>query len=138
MILRLPNFPGRTVHMPVAAIDLTKTLLTLAGAATEKTDGVNLLPDLLAEGPVLRGPVYSELHRYVSARKRRTKDIKTVIDYPWKLIADRRRRTLKLFNLDDDPHESKNLVQKERKVARKLRRQLRHFYTRAEKLHPLP
>ncbi len=137
-ILYVPGVTPQVHRMPVAAIDLTATFLAIAGADMSKIDGRNLLVDAMAgREPGLR-TIYTELHRYISRKRKRTTDLKAVIRYPHKLILDRRRRTPRLFNLDSDPKETQNLVSADKLTYARMRRHLRRFLRRAEKKHPLP
>ncbi|MEE2755239.1 MAG: sulfatase [Myxococcota bacterium] len=138
MFVFVPKKEGRTIHTPVAAIDLTASLLRLAGASTTGLDGQDLISDaLIDEEPHFR-PIFTELHRYISRKRKRTTDLKAIIDYPYKLIWDRKRKTYKLYNLDVDPGEEENLVKRKRSVFRQLRKRLKRFIGRAEKTHVLP
>ena len=138
MFVYVPKFQSRTVHTPVAAIDLTASLLNLAGADLSGLDGRDFIVDALLEHEPQMRPIFTELHRYISKKRRRTTDLKAIIDYPHKLIWDRKRKTYKLFDLDIDPGEKTNLVKSQRDNYRRLRKRLKGFIRGAEKTHYLP
>jgi len=138
MLVFVPRLESRTIHTPVAAIDLTASLLGLAGAKTDGIDGRDLIGHALVDEEPNFTPIYTELHRYISRKRKRTTDLKAIIDYPYKLIWDRKRKTYKLYNLDTDPDEKTNLVKTNRRLYRTLRKRLKGFIRRAETTHKLP
>lgn len=98
---------GRRVPAAVSLIDVTRSLLELAGADTSETDGASLLP-LLAEDtaqPAVQwaGEVLVEYEGHVADAPMRM-----VRQGKWKL-AYYHEEPSELFNLDDDPHERRNL-----------------------------
>ncbi len=134
LLLSVPGVRPQTVETPVSAIDLTATLLALAGADTSRLDGHQLIGDALAERePPLR-PVFTDLHRYLSRKKKRTKDLKAVIEYPHKLILDRRRRTAQLFDLEADPDELTNIIGENKRTHYRLRLLLQKQLRKSRKM----
>ncbi len=138
MILRIPGVEPRVVDHPASTLDAMATLLALGGASLAEIDGVNLLP-LAYEGlyPEDR-PVFTELHRFRGTEAKISKDLKAVIQGSWKLIHNRRRGSLKLFDLASDPGERKNVLATQPARAADLRRLLDAFIGSGESRHPLP
>jgi arylsulfatase A-like enzyme len=138
LFIRMPGAKPRSEDRPVAAIDVTATLLVLAGASTAAVDGVNLVP-LLTRGAYPEGrPVFLEIHRYNSKGGKRSTDKKGVVIDDWKLVLDRKRDTAQLFDLEEDPRERVNLVAEEPEVYERLEAILASFLDGAERGHPLP
>jgi len=138
LLIRVPGVPGRDEDRPVTTIDATATLAALARADTRLLDGVNLMPLMTKnEYPPVR-PVFTELHRFMSNKGERTKDLKAVIWDDYKLIIDRKRDTAELYNLAVDPKESKNLVREEPATFERLSAVLNRFVEAGERAHPLP
>jgi arylsulfatase A-like enzyme len=139
MVLWVPGMSPSRIGLPVAAIDLTATLAVLTGSATEHLDGTNLLPLARGDEDALEPrPVFTELHRFFSAKAKRTADIKALRLGDWKLIHNRNKGTLALYNLIEDPDEESNRMSSDPEMATKMRVILETFLARAEAEHPLP
>jgi len=110
MLMCLPGGKGQVFRQPVSTLDAAATMLKIAGADLTGIDGVNLLP-LIEQGtyPAER-PVFTELHRYMSAQAQRTTDMQAVILGDWKLIRDLKNDTAQLFNLAADPKEEQSVL----------------------------
>lgn len=138
LIIRVPGVAPRLESTPVGAIDIPATLTAMFGANTEALDGVNLWP-LLGSGAHPAGrPVFSELHRYMSRKGRRTGDMKAIISGDHKLVIDRLAGTAQLFNLKSDPGEERSLLNHDRDEQARLSAILESFVGIAEAEHPLP
>ena len=106
LMMCAPDIAPRTVTEPMSTIDLCPTLCDLAGVSMEEvapwTEGTSLLP--FARGTVRTAPVAMEYAAEASYAPM------VALRYgPWKYT----RCTLdpeQLFNLDDDPHELRNLA----------------------------
>ena len=106
LMMCAPDIAPRTVTEPMSTIDLCPTLCDLAGVSMEEvapwTEGTSLLP--FARGTVRAAPVAIEYAAEASYAPM------VALRYgPWKYT----RCTLdpeQLFNLDDDPHELRNLA----------------------------
>lgn len=102
---------------PVSTLDIAPTLLALAGAKADSTEGVSLA-GLLVGAPL---PPRS---LFVTGPKRAA-----IIDFPHKLVVidrDERDRTL-LFDLSADPREGTDLSSKEAAQVERLKPQLTEF-----------
>jgi membrane-anchored protein YejM (alkaline phosphatase superfamily) len=99
--IRVPGVaPGRVDH-PVSIIDLGPTILDLVGLPTPgHFMGQSLVPFLRGEQPVLDRPIAAEGR------------LKQALVFPdgTKVIADERRKTLELYDLNRDPLELDNRV----------------------------
>lgn len=138
LLVRIPGIPPRDEQRPVAAIDATATMLGIAGAETRAIEGVNLVA-LLTRGayPDPR-PIFVENLRYLSTDGKPTRDVKALVLGDRKLIVDRHRGTVMLFDLARDPGERQNLLARERRLYARLRGILDAFVTESEHSHPLP
>ena len=129
--LRVPfvaQWPGRIAAgsryaAPVSSIDILPTVAAAAGAsvpADRPIDGVNLLPFLApAAPPQPARPLYWRDGPY-----------RTVQDQGWKLIVSSRPRRDWLFNLNLDPTERTNLVQREPGQLSRLRQLLQTHHAK--------
>ncbi len=136
LVIKLPGVPANRYSQPVAAIDLTATLVALGRAPAHDLDGLNLLPLILEQRYPADRPVFSEGHRYKGANQ--GQDLKAVMLGDYKLIVDRRRNTAALFNVTQDPDELVDLSDTERETASRLLNLLERFTSHGEAEHPLP
>ena len=105
---RLPQ--GRKLEHPVIQLDCLPTALAAAGVAIEpewKLDGVNLLPALMAESPT--APHESLFWRNQSRWAIRSGDWK-LVQSPKDAAGPASVVSAELYNLKDDPGETKNLA----------------------------
>ncbi len=107
---KFPGISPMTVNTPVSLVDLGSTMADLAGLSLKKSHGISLLAHITSQKPNLRRTLFS----YTDLRKGSIKrDASAIIDFPYKLIVDRKANTEELFNIVKDPKESKNLIDKE-------------------------
>ena len=102
--------PGRTCDEPVLSMDFYPTLAELASAtlpAQQPIDGVSLVPLLNRSGDFNREAVYWHFPCYIG----RGEPSSAVRAGDWKLIQKFENQSVELFNLHDDPGESRNLAQ---------------------------
>jgi arylsulfatase A-like enzyme len=131
--LRVPfaaRWPGRitpksTSDLAAVTMDLFPTVLETAGVAIPKNiDGVSLLPTLVGKPQTVKRPLF--FVRRDGGRAFLGNAIDAVIDDDWKLVHNSPFGPLELFNLCDDPGETRNLAGRERKrldgLARMLQR----------------
>ncbi len=118
MIMSLPGVleAGTTYDKPVSTLDILPTTLAAAGLEypfDKKLDGVNLLPYLSGENT---GKPHETLYwkrGYVAAVRKG----------PWKYITIEGRDNV-LYNLDEDPGETRNVVLLHSEVAEDLENEL--------------
>jgi arylsulfatase A-like enzyme len=104
LVVFVPGRAPAVVDVPASTVDVSATILALAGADATGIDGVDLLSN-----PPPR-PIFSEIHWYRSADRSRTIDEQAAILGDEKLIYDRQHETLELFDLSRDPGEKTNLL----------------------------
>jgi arylsulfatase A-like enzyme len=110
---RLPS--GRIYDKPVSSLDIVPTAIAAAGAAAPEDpaaalDGTNLLPFLAGENP---GPPHQSLFWHFPFPGNQPDRHRWAIRQgDWKLVKNERDgMPLGLYNLADDPGETKNLDQ---------------------------
>lgn len=138
LVLFVPGVDAKVIDVPVAAIDVTATLLASVGGPVHDLDGVNLLVAARNPSELAQRPVFSELHRYRSNEGKRTADLKAVRLGNLKLIWDRARDTIELFDLASDPEELRNLRQERPQEAARLQSVLDAFVASEETRNTLP
>jgi len=110
---RIPR--GRTTEQVAISMDWVPTLLAAAGAAPDPaypTDGMNLLPTLTGNAPVVPRRLF---WRYKANAQRAVRDG----DYKFLKILD----NTFLFNVVEDPLERANLKERQKDVYRRLVRE---------------
>jgi arylsulfatase A-like enzyme len=140
MVACIPGQKPGIFTQPASTIDATATILALADADLSGIDGVNLLPAIEKGKYPENRPVFVDHHRYVSKDGSRTSDSKAVVLNNWKLIHNRKKGAIQLFDLSADPGEKKNLVKskKHRPTTARLKELLDTFIHNGELVHPLP
>jgi arylsulfatase A len=139
LIMRWPGVitAGRVSAMPVTTVDFYPTFLELAGAApaTGATlDGISLVGHLRGGEPPARDAIFWHYPHYHSAGIHgpagaiRAGDWKLIEYYETTLAGS--GAPLELFNLRDDPGETRNLASSEPKRVAALRTQLAAWRTR--------
>lgn len=113
LLLNPDFFPGRTFSQPIRTIDLTPTLLSVAGIQNTNTKfkairGRSVLP-IIEEDEVDQRIAFSETGGlggpYPSPRRPNVQSIRTP---NWKLIYNRSTKSRELYNLERDPAEANN------------------------------
>lgn len=102
--------PGGTCDEPVLSMDFYPTLAELAGANLQtqpKIDGVSLVPILKRSEKINRDAVYWHFPCYIG----RGEPCSAVRAGDWKLIQKFEDQSVELYNLKDDPGESRNLAE---------------------------
>ena len=123
LIVRWPGVvkPGSVCHEPVSSVDFYPTFLDLDNGVTEKQsdlDGVSLTPWLKGESKT-RGPLYWHYPLY-----HHSSPASAVRDGDYKLIEFFEDGHLELYNLKTDISETRNLVQVEPEIAKRLHQKL--------------
>jgi len=115
--------PGGKSDEPILTMDFYPTLVELAGAALPKDqpiDGVSLLPILRGEDQLQRAAVFWHFPCYIG----RGEPCSAVRAGDWKLLEMFEGQRLELYNLRDDPGETKNLASQMPDKAKELHEQL--------------
>jgi arylsulfatase A len=122
LIIRWPGITraGSVIHEPVCSVDFHPTLCRAAGVAREGMDGVDLQP-LLRGGSLRERPLFWHYPHYSDQGGSPAGAVRLG---DWKLIEFYEDSRLELFNVAEDPGESRNLVRKEPARARKLHQTL--------------
>jgi len=122
LAIYVPDKKGRIIEEPVRTLDIMPTVLDLLNInndkiVTKQMQGVSLVA--LMEGEVLHLNAFSETDYLLQTYKRalRTYD-------GWKFIYTMDSEKRELYNLNIDPHELNNLVEKEKRVAYELEQEL--------------
>lgn len=101
LLMRIPGVSPRKVKRSVSLIDLAPTMLDLFGQSTPRSMmGQSLVPFLRGEDPVLDRPIIADTSRLQRA---------LIFPDGQKIIHDRRRDTVELFDLRKDPIERRDL-----------------------------
>lgn len=108
-----PDAAGRVVENAVSLVGLAPTLLELLGVSfgSEDFQGRSFAPLVRGEGGPDPGPVYAEVDYWLHYQLRTQK--RALVDPPYKLIQDRLRDQVSLFDLDRDPGETRDLAAQE-------------------------
>lgn len=142
LIVRWPGVAeqGKTIDTPVVLTDLVPTLLEAAGINVAKTvgplDGMSLL-GLLKGEPLAERPLFWHFPNYTNQGGKPSGAMRLG---NWKLIENFEDGTLELYNLNDDPGETKNLAQEQTDRSAKMREDLSAWRVRvgAQTLTPNP
>jgi arylsulfatase A-like enzyme len=140
ILVRWPNHTkaGRYDDL-VSTIDIAPTVLAAAGIKSEaKLPGLSLLDASAGKGPLDRDAVFGEVYEHTAI------DIespsKNLLDRwvrakNWKLIDHvhkTTKRPFELYNVADDPHETKNLANREPEKVVELRKRLDAWWSPRE------
>ena len=148
-ILKAPNLESvaRAVVDDVSNLDLAPTLLSFAGLAVpECMQGRDLAADLCAGGDVPAVPIVSEFHGLGAGSPGESLDgrsfavlengWKTLVHYPGSTIAipGTDRPALQMFNLVDDPGDTKDVAGERLEAAGTTRDRLEAFLLRQQEV----
>lgn len=127
----LARWPGRipagsTSHEPIVFWDVLPTLAAISGSGPHlpRVDGVSFAPVLLAEGtvgPDRQRPLYWEYPYAELAQCLR--------QGAWKLVKNHPKSPWELFNLEEDPSETTNVISKHPGIAEQLREEMARLRT---------
>ncbi|MCF7669411.1 MAG: sulfatase [Verrucomicrobia bacterium] len=122
LIIRAPGItePGRICNEPVVSMDFFPTILELAGLPQMSdlhTDGVSLVSKLEGRASTKRRTLYWHYPHYHGSTWRPGASIR---DGDWKLIEFYDPETVELYNLADDPGESRDLSEVNPEKAQEL------------------
>jgi arylsulfatase A-like enzyme len=120
-IVRWPGYvtPGTRSDYAGLTFDIFPTCLELAGSpSVEGLDAVSLGPVLRGESPTDERELY--FVRREGGARYGGKSYEAIIQGDWKLLQNDSYSPLELYNLKDDPQETTNLVEKQKKVVKEL------------------
>lgn len=118
LLIHVPGVEPRRVETPVASLDIAPTLLDLIGAPTPgEYMGQSLVPFLRGEDARLTRPIAAD---QVS--------VKAMVFRRYKVIDNRRRSTVEIFDLQRDPDELDNLYGEVPERDAELVGALRNFF----------
>jgi len=138
-IVRAPGLtkPGSESETPINSIDLFPTLLELAGttpSSNEWIDGVSLVPVLRGQELSPR-PLYWHYPHYGNQGGAPGGAVR---DGDWKLIEWYEDGTLELFNLREDPSETRNVATEMPAKVQELSAKLKAWRTDVAAIMPTP
>jgi len=128
--------PGRVIDTPASSVDFFPTLLEMAGSKPPRpVDGVSLAPLLRGGSAPNRDAIFWHYPHYsnqggVPGGAIRMGD--------WKLIEFYEDSRLELYNLKDDPSETRNLALRNAAKARELHARLKQWRIDTNALMPDP
>jgi len=103
LLLRAPGVGPGVVEQSVSLIDLPPTILELGGAGIPAgMHGRSLVP-LALGSPERRAPFLMHLPE--------KDEWEAIVDWPYKLIWEKRPNRFRLYHLGDDPHEQRDLAE---------------------------
>lgn len=139
LIVRWPGKvkPGSVSDHPAVFYDLMPTFAQIAGVKTpEGIDGISLVPELLGQDQPEHDYLYWEFRAYGGQQAVRMGD--------WKAIRQNMMRPrqpnagkLELYNLKDDPSESKDVAGEHPEIVAKAEAAMKEAHT-PSKLFPIP
>ncbi len=121
LLLRVPGLPAQRVAEPVPLVDLAPTLLELLGQPRPAEFKGRPVP--LRDGRFRPDP-----ERSIVSETRRFADLRALRVGRYKLIADVARGGRKLFDLEADPGEQRNLRKQRPELAQRLEAELLAYY----------
>ena len=118
LLVRYPGAvrAGAVIDSPVSSVDLFPTLCEAAGVRARNADGVSLLPVLRGAPPRPR-PLFWHYPHYSNQGGEPSSAIR---EGDWKLIEFYHGERRELYNLRNDPGETRNLAGAQQAMARKL------------------
>ncbi len=114
---------AREILDPVSHLDVVPTILDLLDAPPHPAHQGKSVFEKNERAP---RPVYLNIQGL--------RTVEGLVCYPWKVIVDRSARRVRLFNLEDDPDEKRDLATSEIKIAEAMRGTL-HAQLRAQRAY---
>ncbi|MHC4123906.1 MAG: sulfatase-like hydrolase/transferase [Planctomycetota bacterium] len=125
--------PNSTTSQPAISIDLTPTILALAGCSVPKghhLDGIDLSSLLLENKPLPPRPLFWAHLGNSGGRTEAMRDghWKLVVNHPKAKPGTFENEKIELYNLNDDPGEKNDLKDTHPQRAKEMLRQLKRWY----------
>lgn len=135
-LLRWPGVAraGATVDAPVSSVDVFPTLCEAAGVRPRGADGTSLLP--LLRGGTL--PPRQLFWHYPHYSNQGGEPSSAILDGDWKLIEFYHGPRQELYNLRNDPGETRNLAASQQAVAKRLSLALHQWLRKVDARLPQP
>ena len=130
LMIRLPaaQEAGRRIAGSVSLVDVLPTLMQLLGAplASTETDGRSLEPAMrgapLDSGPRVTSYRLNQKKRYTPYRNARGEENMVICEGSWKAIWNLQLDRVELYDLQEDPDETRDLSEQEPEIAARLMR----------------
>ena len=126
---------GTTCDVPVISPDVFSTFLEAAGAKAGEVDGVSLLPILKGTGPL---PDRALFWHYPHYPNQGGKPGGAMRSGDWKIVEPYETFAVELYNLKDDPGETRNLAATEAARAKEMAGALAAWRTSVGAKMPTP
>ena len=131
LLIHLPGMKGRRTKALVSSVDIMPTLLELAGVEIpESVEGKSFLPLLREEKDTFRDFVLTSPPLYNPGDSSRVVDdflrtveephFSTVTTPKWTFLYSTENSPAQLYDIENDPKESENVIAKNRQVAQDL------------------
>ncbi|GAB4153407.1 MAG: sulfatase [Planctomycetaceae bacterium] len=138
------RWPGkikpRVSQQLVSSIDIAPTVLAACGLKpTRQMPGMNLMESLSSDSEFKRDELFGEIFEHDIADM--DDPVKSLlfrwhIDGNWKIIIPHnKQRPVELYNLANDPHETKNLAKQKPDITARLKRQLNEWWSAKSTSH---
>jgi len=143
LILSAPGLPSNIkIDKPVSLLDLAPTILDYLGLSVRNNfRGKSLLPLIRGEETIWREEgIISETLSNGGKVALSIEDGYRIISYRtknWKYILNKEKNKRELYNLEVDPHETKNLYMQEKKIAEKFEKKIVEHLRMEEKTQKL-
>lgn len=121
LIIRLPKkrFAGQVVDAQVSLVDLLPTVCQMAGIVPKGNyDGIDLLN-------CLNTKVFTERPLFSSLKRAKGANLNAAFFRDWKFILDRSEKEKELFNLRQDPGETKQMKEEFPNIAKRMEKLVR-------------
>jgi arylsulfatase A len=134
LIVRYPGVikPGAVIDTPVSSVDFFPTMCQAAGVQPGDVDGVSLMP-LLRGGRLKARPLFWHYPHYSNQGGEPGSVIR---EGDWKLIEFHKDGRRELYHLRDDQSETRNLVERQPAIARKLAARLDEWRRKSGAIMP--
>ncbi|HEU5074008.1 MAG TPA: sulfatase [Polyangiaceae bacterium] len=131
LFFRIPGVPGRPIDTPRSHVDIAPTVLELMNnEAPNDFVGVSLVGELMGGEPKAR-PVLLELPADTNNPERRA-----LISGDFKLLVFESGWRVDLYNLKDDPNETKNLAKEQPEKLAELKREFETEWAKYQRIKP--